>query len=373
MRIAVLLSGGVDSSVALRLLHAAGHELTAFYLKVWLEDELAHLGACPWEDDLRYARAVCEAVDVPLEVVPLQREYHERVVAWTVAELRAGRTPSPDVLCNRSVKFGAFVERLGAARAGFDKVASGHYARVDHDGSRWRLLRGVDPVKDQTYFLFQLDQEQLARAVFPLGGLTKAQVRALARELGLPNHDRRDSQGICFLGKLPYEEFVRGYLGERPGEIREIETGRVLGEHRGVWFHTVGQRKGLGLHGGPWYVVAKDLEHDVVLVSHRVDLARHRRGRFRVAGMHWIGEPPAKDSLEVRVRHSPNTYACRLEALADGGLEVTLDAEDPGIAAGQWAVFYDGEQCLGGGMIVTDPHPPNPPLPEGEGGSDLGI
>lgn len=350
MRIAVLLSGGVDSSVALRRLHAEGHELTAFYLKVWLEDELAHLGACPWEDDLRYARAVCEAVDVPLEVVPLQREYHERVVAWTVAELRAGRTPSPDILCNRRVKFGAFVERLGTA---FDKVASGHYARVDDAGRRRRLLRGVDPVKDQTYFLFQLDQEQLARCVFPLGGLTKAEVRALARELGLPNQDRRDSQGICFLGKLPYDDFVRGYLGERPGEIREVESGRTLGEHRGVWFHTVGQRKGLGLHGGPWYVVAKDLEHDVVLVSHRADLARHRRDRFRVADVRWIGGPPARERVEVKVRHSPSTCAGRLEPLADGGLEVTLDAEDPGIAAGQWAVFYDGEECLGGGMIVT--------------------
>lgn len=352
MRIAVLLSGGVDSSVALRRLHAEGHELVAFYLKIWLEDELAHLGDCPWEDDLRYARAVCAAVDVPLEVLSLQREYHQRVVAWTVAELRAGRTPSPDILCNRRVKFGAFAEHLAAAGESFDKVASGHYARVDHDG-RWRLLKGVDPVKDQTYFLFQLDQRQLARAVFPLGGLSKAEVRAVARELGLPNQDRRDSQGICFLGKLPYEEFVRGYLGERPGEIREIETGRTLGEHRGVWFHTVGQRKGLGLHGGPWYVVAKDLERDVVFVSHSADLTRHHRDRFQVADVHWIGEPPARETLDVKVRHSPSTYGCRVTALADGGLAVELDGEDPGIAAGQWAVFYDGEECLGGGMIVV--------------------
>ncbi len=324
----------------------------AFYLKIWLEDELAHLGECPWEEDLRYARAVCEEAGVPLEVVALQREYHRLVVSWALDELRAGRTPSPDVLCNRRVKFGAFFDRLGAADGSFDRVATGHYARLSRDEGRFRLWKGHDPVKDQTYFLFRLDQQQLARSLFPLGGYRKSEVRELARSFGLPNRDRKDSQGICFLGKLPYDDFVRGYLGERRGEIREIESGRKLGEHRGYWFHTIGQRRGLGLSGGPWYVIAKEPGENLLLVSHRADLVRHGCRRFRVTGVHWIGGPPAKKRLEVKLRHSPEVAGCRVAALADGSYEVELDDDDPGVAAGQFAVFYDGDECLGGGMIA---------------------
>ncbi|MCP4655627.1 MAG: tRNA 2-thiouridine(34) synthase MnmA [bacterium] len=355
MRIAALLSGGVDSSVALRLLHAENHELVAFYLKIWLEDELSSLGRCPWEEDLRHAHAVCEEVGVPLEVVPLQREYHERVVSWTISELSAGRTPSPDILCNRHIKFGAFLDHLDSGRADrrFDKVASGHYARIRDHGGRLRLLRGVDPVKDQSYFLFQLDQRQLERSVFPVGGCHKSEVRRLAREFGLPNHDRRDSQGICFLGKLRYDEFVKSYLGERRGEIREVDSGRRLGEHRGVWFHTIGQRKGLGLPGGPWFVVRRDIDRNVLFVSHQRDMVSWRRDRFRIPEVHWIAEAPTRDRLQVRIRHSPALLDCRTAAAADGGLEIHLDGDDPGIAAGQWAVLYDGEECLGGGMIAN--------------------
>ena len=352
MKIAALLSGGVDSSVALRLLHDEGHEIVAFYLKIWLEDELSYLGQCPWEEDLAYARAVCDNLDVPLEVIPLQRQYHERVVSWAVEELSAGRTPSPDILCNRRVKFGAFFEHLDETNTAFDKVASGHYARLTHEGGRWRLWKGADPVKDQTYFLYRLDQTQLSRSLFPVGGYQKAEIRQLARDFDLPNRDRPDSQGICFLGKLPYDDFVRGYLGERPGEIREIESNEVLGRHRGFWFHTIGQRKGLGLSRGPWYVVGKDIDANVVYVSHRADLVRHQRRSFRVTRIHWIGDGPNQGRLAVKVRHSPTVTACDLETLPDGGLKVELAAEDPGLASGQWAVFYDGDECLGGGMIV---------------------
>jgi tRNA-specific 2-thiouridylase len=256
------------------------------------------------------------------------------------------------VLCNRRVKFGAFLDRLGAADGPFDRVATGHYARLADERGRFRLLKGRDPVKDQTYFLFRLDQRQLARSLFPLGAYLKSEVRELARSFGLPNRDRKDSQGICFLGKIAYDDFVRGYLGERRGEIREVETGRRLGEHRGYWFHTIGQRRGLGLSGGPWYVVGKDPEANVLLVSHRADLARHERGRFRLTEVHWIGEPPAEDRLEVKLRHSPSVAGCRVAALADGSLEVELDEDDPGVAPGQFAVLYDGEECLGGGMIA---------------------
>ena len=260
-RIAVLLSGGVDSALALALLREAGHRLTAFYLKIWLEEELAFLGDCPWEEDLRYARAVCRELRVPLQVVPLQTEYQQAVVEYVLRALRAGRTPSPDVLCNRTIKFGAFVDRIGAD---YDAVASGHYARLAPapDG-HCRLLRGVDPVKDQSYFLAYLRRGQLRRLRFPLGGLRKQQVRALARERGLAPSDRRDSQGICFLGKLSYPAFVRAHLGEAPGPIRELTGGARLGSHRGHWFHTIGQRQGLGLGDGPWYVAAGFLQYGI--------------------------------------------------------------------------------------------------------------
>lgn len=354
MKIAVLISGGVDSSVVLRtLVDEGGHEITAFYLKVWLEEEMAFLGDCPWEDDLRFARAVCEKVGVPLEVVPLQRQYHDRVVSYTIAELRAGRTPSPDIFCNQQIKFGAFHDEIDAS---FEKIATGHYAQVEERDGKYWLLKGADPVKDQTYFLSHLSQEQLSRCLFPVGGWPKSAVRERARELGLPNMERRDSQGICFLGKIKYNDFVAAHLGEKPGEIRELETERVLGEHRGFWFHTIGQRKGLGLSQGPWFVVRKELENNVVYVSHQ-DVLRSP-DRFEVARVNWITEPPTAaqlQGLQVKVRHSPTVYGCTLTPTSPDAYTVQLDTEDPGMAEGQFGVFYDGDYCLGGGTIVALP------------------
>ena len=257
-KVAVLLSGGVDSSAALYRLKEEGfRDLSAYYLKIWLEDELAYLGDCPWEDDLEYARAVCEQADIPLNVVSLQREYFERVVSYTIAELKEGRTPSPDVMCNRRIKFQAFFEKV---RESFDFVATGHYAQTERRGDITLLKRSPDPVKDQTYFLSQMSQEQIAKAIFPIGGLYKREVREYAKTLSLPNRDRKDSQGICFLGKLRYPDFVRHYLGERTGKIMDRETGQEVGEHKGFWFYTIGQRQGLGLSDGPWYVAGKDLK-----------------------------------------------------------------------------------------------------------------
>jgi tRNA-specific 2-thiouridylase len=351
MKIAALVSGGVDSSVALHEALASGAgEVTAFYLKVWLEDELESIGQCPWEEDLAYVRAVCERLGVPVQVVPLQLEYYERVVAYALSELRAGRTPSPDIFCNQRIKFGAFYDYLGDA---YDRIVTGHYARVERTDGAVRLRRGVDPVKDQTYFLSHLTGEQLSRAWFPVGGMKKAEVRARAQELDLPNKDRTDSQGICFLGKVRYPEFIRHYLGEQEGHIIERETGTRLGSHRGYWFYTIGQRQGLGLGGGPWYVVDKDTEHNTVYVSHREHVGAARRSHFTLGNLHWISDPPIRERLSVRIRHGPEVVPCRLwpDAAAQR-LHVEMDRDDAGVAPGQFGVLYDGDVCLGAGMII---------------------
>lgn len=348
MEIAVLLSGGVDSSLALHLLRVEGHALRAFYLKVWLEEELSFLGDCPWEEDLRYARAVCAQAGVPLEMVPLQAEYLEKVVECALDELRAGRTPSPDIHCNRRIKFGVFREQVGAD---FAKVASGHYARLDQQGGRYRLLKAADPVKDQTYFLSDLDQGQLGRVLFPIGDLPKHQVRRLAAQYGLATKDRKDSQGICFLGKIDYRQFVKARLGERPGPIVDRRSGKKLGTHRGLWFHTIGQRHGLGLGGGPWFVVGKEVETGVLWVAHEVQKEERLRHHFEVEAPHWIGGVPGEGILEVKLRHGPQTTRCILSPLAQGRLRVELAHPDPGVAPGQHAVLYQGEVCLGGAVI----------------------
>ncbi len=349
-RVAVLTSGGVDSSVALcRLAEQGGHSLTAFYIKIWLEDELAFLGSCPWQEDLDYLRQICDSRRVPLEVVSLQREYFQTVVGYALDELRAGHTPSPDVICNRAIKFGAFVNVIDSS---FDLVASGHYARTSERDGIVHLLRGVDPVKDQSYFLCQLQQPQVARCLFPIGHLRKAEVRRQARRLDLPNRDRPDSQGICFLGRVPYDEFVAFHLGEQRGEILEHGSGRVLGTHRGHWFYTIGQRRGLGLAGGPWYVTAKDVRCNRVTVVHARDLRDHARCRFCIPAPTWVAGPPSGERLLVRIRHGERLIPCRARRPDERSVDIRLDTCDPGIAPGQFAVLYDGDECLGGGAIA---------------------
>lgn len=348
MKIALLLSGGVDSSVALSLLRQQGYQdITAFYLKIWLEDELAFLGECPWEDDLAYARAVCEQWNVPLEVVSMQGAYWENVVAQVVQELKAGRTPSPDILCNQRVKFGAFTQYIDDS---FDKIASGHYATVmERDGQSW-LLQGVDPIKDQTYFLSYLSQKQLARCLFPIGMYPKIKVRALAEEFALANRSRPDSQGICFLGKIKYSDFVKYHLGERRGEIREIGTERVLGEHKGFWFHTIGQRKGLGLGGGPWFVVDKHISKNIIYVSSSMSAAERARTDFNIRSVNWLSGAPQTEHLRVKIRHGERMVPCTIVAQGDE-YAVSMAEADKGVAPGQYAVLYDGNICLGGGII----------------------
>lgn len=348
MKTAVLLSGGVDSSLALYKLHSRGVPVTAFYLKIWLEDEASFLGECPWEEDLSYAGELCERLGVPLEVVPLQREYYDRVVSYTVEELRAGRTPSPDIFCNKRVKFGAFFDRIGPE---YERVASGHYARIVREEGEVRLKMAPDPVKDQTYFLAHLSAEQLGRLEFPIGDLLKSEVRSEAEAAGLPAMHRRDSQGICFLGKIKFRDFVKLYLGEQPGDIIDASSGSVLGTHDGFWFYTIGQRTGLGLAGGPWYVVEKDIKNNVIKVSHRYSQETAACDSFRVGQFNWInGAPVPDEELFCKLRHGPHRYRCRLDP-ADGTVHL-LDGADFGIAAGQFTVFYRDDNCLGCGTML---------------------
>ncbi len=392
IKTAVLVSGGVDSSVALRLLHDSGqHDLTVFYLKIWLEEELSFLGDCPWEDDLQMVRAVCEQIHVPMQIVSLQTDYRQRVVQYALEELRRGRTPSPDIFCNQRIKFGAFFEKIDDS---FEKIATGHYAQIiehrnvdsdegsgqtdendnadadEHGGVhrannlsgensasssiRYELKRGPDPVKDQSYFLSHLSQAQLARALFPIGHLQKTEVRRLAEQYELPNRHRKDSQGICFLGKIKYSDFVRFHLGEKQGDIVEVETGKVLGPHRGFWFYTIGQRNGLNLNDGPWYVVRKDAEQNRVLVSHAKNFQQRARTDFIIENVHWIaGTPPSQEPLELqtKLRHGPELIDCAIRPLSEGRWHERIAQPDTGLATGQFSILYHRETCLGGGTI----------------------
>ncbi|MBT4917293.1 tRNA 2-thiouridine(34) synthase MnmA [Candidatus Peregrinibacteria bacterium] len=356
MKIAVLVSGGVDSAVALRLLHEQGHDVTAFYLKIWLEDELSFLGDhCPWEEDLGYVRQICEEIDIELKVVPLQKEYFETVVQYAINEVKEGRTPNPDVMCNNNIKFGLFADNIDDS---YDKIASGHYAQIEEENGTFYLKRTPDPIKDQTYFLCNLKQDQLSRIIFPLGNMTKKEVRALADKYDLPNKDRKDSQGICFLGKVKYADFIKHYLGTKKGDIIELETEEKLGEHDGFWYHTVGQRKGLniggrkGSNGNPLYVVKKDTEKNIIYVSDKYHDEDKSRDTVKLTNFNWFsGKAPEKGKLQVKLRHGEHIYNCDFALEDKDHATIKLDSQDQGIAAGQFAAIYDNERCLGCGVI----------------------
>ncbi len=352
MKIAVLVSGGVDSSVALRLLQQnTDYQITAFYLKIWLEDELAYLGDCPWEQDLAYVRAVCEQAQVPLQVISLQKEYHDRVVSYALETIKAGGTPNPDILCNTYVKFGAFYDVVGKK---FDKIATGHYAQVLCENGVWYLERTPDDIKDQTYFLAHLSQGQLSRALFPLGKYTKSEIRALARQFDLPNKDRKDSQGLCFLGKIKFHDFIKHHVGERQGNLVEYETGVVKGKHSGFWFYTIGQRQGIGLSHGPWYVVAKEVKTNIVFISRHYYSEDKKRNNFFIDQENWFSGIPVLDrALSLKLRHGASLVSGVIHE-RDGKRWVQLSCDDQGIAQGQYVVMYDGIRCLGSARITGD-------------------
>jgi len=349
MNIAVLVSGGVDSSVALRLLKDQGHSVTAFYLKIWLEDELSFLGTCPWQEDLQYVEAVCKQANVPLEMISLQKEYWDKVVSYTISQVKAGFTPNPDILCNQQVKFGSFYEKIDSR---FDAIATGHYAQLFSHNNKQELHSAPDTIKDQTYFLSYLQQKQLQRVLFPIGHLQKFQVRELAQQYNLPNKDRKDSQGICFLGKLKFNEFLKYHLGESEGPLIEIETGKQWGTHNGFWYYTVGQRQGIGLAGGPWYVAHKDPEKNSVYISRSYYSPEKHRSSFFIGNCNWIsGTPPQATGLTVKLRHGQHMHNCTLDYTDNNHALVILKERDQGIAPGQFAVFYEGTNCLGAGII----------------------
>lgn len=356
VNVAVLVSGGVDSSVALALLKQRGYNVTAFYLKIWLEDELAYLGDCPWQEDISYVEQICKQFDVPLEIVSFQREYWQEVVSYVLQEARAGRTPNPDIMCNKRVKFGAFLNRFGAD---FDYIASGHYAQTIHKDGQVFLVCSPDAIKDQTYFLSHVPTDTLKRLLFPIGHFTKEEVRSQAQMLQLATKDRKDSQGICFLGTIKFRDFIKHHLGEKQGPFIEVETGARVGTHQGFWFYTIGQRQGLGLAGGPWYVADKNSATNTVYISKNYHSIEKSRNQFLIGSVNWITGNPLETvhakELEVKLRHGAYRHACTIEKTQkEGVFLITLATRDQGIAPGQFAVLYENDVCLGGGIIENE-------------------
>ena len=359
--IAVLLSGGVDSSVVVHELAQQGLHPDCFYIKIGPEKE--EEWDCSSEEDLEMATAVAHRYGCRLEVIDCHKEYWDQVTRYTMDKVRAGFTPNPDVMCNRLIKFGAFDEKKGHE---YDLIATGHYAQTEwKDGGKW-LTTSPDPVKDQTDFLAQIASWQLEKALFPIGHYVKNEVREIAEREHLVNARRKDSQGICFLGKINYNDYIRRYLGEQLGDVIELETGKRIGEHRGLWFHTIGQRKGLGFGGGPWFVVKKDVEANILYVSHGYDPATAYKKDFLVHDFHSLipsstpmGEQYAQQGLAAgsvcfKIRHTPEYHQAEIEPTGDGRYIIHSREKIHGVAPGQFCVVYDEQHhaCWGSGEIT---------------------
>lgn len=355
--IALLISGGVDSAVALYTLVAQGYKPHLFYIKIGADEE--GLFTCTAEEDIEMATLMARKYGLKLDVIDLHQEYWDNVVRYLIDKVKTGFTPNPDVMCNKLIKFGCFEEQIGHE---FDLTATGHYATtVMHEGKKW-LATAKDPLKDQTDFLCQIEPWQMKKLVFPVGHLLKSEIRSIAEEQNLPCAKRKDSQGICFLGNTNYNELVKHYLGEREGAIVEKETGKVLGRHRGYWFHTLGQRKGLGLSGGPFYVIEKDITTNTIFVSKGYQTPLQYGQDFKLGGMHFITENPwegleQKVCIDLKIRHTPEFTTAWLEK---EGEKYAIHAEEPlqGISPGQYGVIYqpiaDGRKiCIGSGEITA--------------------
>jgi tRNA-specific 2-thiouridylase len=352
--IIVGLSGGVDSSVAALLLMQQGHRVEGLFMKNWEEDD--HPEYCSAAEDLADAQAVADRLQIPLHTVNFSSEYWDHVFQHFLDEYRAGRTPNPDVLCNREIKFRAFLDY--ALSLGAQAIATGHYARLARYADGVHLQRCADENKDQTYFLYMLDQWQLTHSRFPLGGLLKQEVRRLAEAAGFPNHNKKDSTGICFIGERRFREFLSRYLPAQPGRM-ETPEGEYLGDHQGLMYYTLGQRKGLGIGGRantaeiPWFVVAKDLDQNRLIVAQDHDHPLLLRENLEASQLHWIaGHPPTLPlTCHARIRHRQPLQRCQIISIDNGCCQVRFEQKQRAVTPGQSAVFYLQEECLGGGVI----------------------
>ncbi|HET7766724.1 MAG TPA: tRNA 2-thiouridine(34) synthase MnmA [Burkholderiales bacterium] len=353
-RIVVGMSGGVDSSVAALLLKRQGYEVVGLFMKNWEDDDDDEY--CSTRQDLVDCASVAEVIGIDLEVVNFSAEYKERVFSAFLAEYSAGRTPNPDVLCNAEIKFKAFLDH--AMKLGAKRIATGHYARLREIGGRFELLKARDLSKDQSYFLHRLDQAQLSRVLFPLGELKKTEVRRIAQEAGLHNFAKRDSTGICFIGERPFRAFLNRYLPTKPGRMRTPE-GRTVGEHVGLSFYTIGQRKGIGIGGTrntaaePWYVCGKDLERNELIVVQGRDHPLLLSRRLRAEDLAWVsGEAPKSgESCGAKTRYRQAEAVCRVRSAGEDGLEVEFADPQWAVTPGQSVVLYRDDACLGGGVI----------------------
>ena len=354
-RIVVGMSGGVDSAVAALLLHNEGYDVIGVFMKNW--DETDENGVCTADEDYTYVRQVCDRIGIPYYSVNFVKEYEERVFSYFLDEYRRGRTPNPDVMCNKEIKFAAFLDFAMKLDAKF--LATGHYAQIGGGGGAYQLLRGRDKGKDQSYFLYTLGQEQLNRAMFPVGALEKKEVRRIAHEAGLPNAGRKDSTGICFIGERDFKQFLMTYLPAQPGDMVDVASGRVVGRHDGLMFHTLGQRKGLGIGGRntgsdlPWFAVEKDLERNVLLVAQGEHPMLYS-DMCSVTDLSWVsGQAPTNEfGCAVKTRYRQADIPCKVKLIAETA-EVYFYKPVRAVTPGQHAVFYDGEICLGGGIIES--------------------
>jgi len=352
-RVVVGMSGGVDSSVTALLLKRQGYDVIGIFMKNW--DDTDEFGVCTAEEDAEDVRRVCAQIGIPSYTVNFEKEYYEKVFQYFLDEYRAGRTPNPDVMCNREIKFGEFLQK--AIDLGADYVATGHYARVVEADGEYKLLRGVDRNKDQTYFLNALSQAQLSRAMFPIGGYTKPEIRRIAEEAGLATAKKKDSTGVCFIGEKNFKEFLRGYLPAKPGDIMTFD-GEVKGRHDGLMYYTLGQRQGLGIGGSgtgePWFVADKDLERNILYVVQGEQDPRLYSHRLEASGVRWIaGRPPADGPFDcaAKFRYRQPDQAVTVTMTGPDTCVVEFATPQKAITPGQAVVFYDGDVCLGGGTI----------------------
>ena len=354
MKIAALVSGGVDSSVVVYRLKEMGFDPVIFYIRIGMENKDGYVD-CPAEEDIEITSYIARKYGCRFEIVSLHDEYWEHVVSYTINAVKRGLTPNPDMMCNKLIKFGCFEEKWGRE---FDCIATGHYATTTEIDGKVFLSTAKDHIKDQTYFLAQVDYVQVSKLMFPIGDLLKSEVRSLAAAQSLPSALRKDSQGICFLGKINYNDFIKRYLGEQKGKIIELETGKILGQHNGYWFHTIGQRKGVGLSGGPWFVVKKDVTQNIIYVSNGYDPETQYGKIVNLHDFNFITLDPWGDfererDIAFKIRHTPEFMCGKLVKTGDI-YRIYSEEKIQGIAAGQFGVIYDKERriCYGSGVIV---------------------